>query len=263
MADKDDIRLLYQVLSSQIEFSKTQQWTMAYYTLLFIGGIVGFSELIYKMEYPYAHFGSIGHLVLFTLAVVVLPVTMTCIKLLQRNRESMRECREKFQKMWPHLSWPFNNGEGHLEGRRLVGRYQIHRSCVYRSTRYDRIFWFPAMFLTVLAGIFAYSYLLAKFWKTVEVSKFFTLLNFIIAAALSVLVFRIYSRWKTNLKRKARAQKRESKDTSLCMRIDLLVKWICTGQVPPSAHSGLYALLKCICKGQCPRVKEDESDMNC
>jgi len=227
MSDKDDVRLLYQVLSSQIEFSKTQQWTMAYYTLLFIGGIVGFSELIYKMEYPnggivgfseliykmeYPNIdvSPIGLLASLFLTMAIPPIVTACVLLLLKNRDSMRECREKFQEMWSCLSWPFQNEEGHLGKLRLVGRREIHD--VYRSTRYDLIFWFPAIFLTSFAGLFSYGYLLMKFWKFhAGYGRWIWVLlfaNIFFALFLIVLVIFVYRFWDSHLK--WRAQKKES-----------------------------------------------------
>lgn len=34
-------------------------------------------------------------------------------------------------------------------------------------------------------------------------------------------------------------------------RVSILVRWVCTGQIPPATHSCLHALLiKCLCKGE-------------
>ncbi len=260
MTDKNDVRLLYQVLSSQIEFSKTQQWTMAYYSLLFIGGLVGFSELIYRDLFQSSPFAQ---LVLFFLAVAIPPVTMVCLCLLWKNRESMSKCRKHFQKMWPYLSWPFDNGEEQLDGRPLIGG-GIDSLPIYRSAWYDAIFWSPTMSLTSLAGVFSYVYLLVKFWNIGKIDPLWILLNIVTAIGLSFLLFRIYSHWDCSLKRRAtRAQKKECKDTSLpsiAKRIRSLFKWIRTGQIPP-CDSCLHRLMKCICKGQGPTEANKTSQL--
>ena len=259
MGDKDDLRLLYQVLSSQIEFSKSQQWTISYYTLLFIGGLVGFSELIHKNQFGAT---TLGQIALFLLAVVALPIAMASVQLIWKNERTMCKNRERFRKMRLHLSWPFNDSYLFHEGPHLVGKGMD--LSLYTSSIYDAIFWFPPMLLTCLASLISYVYLLVRFLKTAKIFPWEVLLcaNLLLAVALSLFVLSIYRRWDQILER--RAQGKGPKATSLSSiirRIHLLVGWIYTGQIPPRTCSCPHALLiKWICKGQCIDTHPTDAD---
>ena len=87
MDDKDDMRLLFQVLSSQIQFSKTQQWTMAYYSLLFIAGLLAASNIIYESHFDHDFF---GRFILFVFAAAVIPVAVLCHQLMRKHGETIR-----------------------------------------------------------------------------------------------------------------------------------------------------------------------------
>lgn len=251
MSDKNDLRLLYQVLSSQIEFAKRQQWTIAYYTLLFIGGLVGFSELIYKKKLQTCRWDQV---ILFLLAAAVPPVAMASVQLIWKNEKTMCKNRWRFKKMRSHLSWPFRNSPLPFEGSHLVGKGMD--LSLYTSSIYDMIFWLPPLLLTFLASLISYAYLFQRFLMIENSDTFLVVLRVVntpLAVVLSYIVFFFYQGWDRYLVR--RAEKKRPKDTSLhsiLRRIGLLVTWICTGHIPPCAHSCLHAfLIKCVCKGHC------------
>ena len=225
MTDKNDLRLLYQVLSSQIEFAKRQQWTIAYYTLLFIGGLVGFSELIYKNKFEVSHCAQV---ILFLLAAAVPLVAMASVQLIWKNEKTMCKNRARFKKMRSHLSWPFRNSPLPFEGPHLVGKGMD--LSLYTSSIYDSIFWLPPLLLTCLASLISYVYLFKRFLMIENSDTLLLVLRAVnapLALGLSWIVLRLYQGWDQYLVR--RAEKKRPKDTSLhsiLSRIRLLVTWM-------------------------------------
>jgi hypothetical protein len=115
-----DLRMLYQVLSSQIEFSKTQQWRVAYYGVLVLGGIAGTYKLFGEPSATWviATFGSLAVL------VAIFSTVFIC-----KNEKSLCETRRKYGIIRKRFSPAFQH---------LV-RYPEN----YSSPWYDAHFWIP------------------------------------------------------------------------------------------------------------------------
>lgn len=109
-----DLRTLYQAYSSQIEYSKNQLWTVVYYGILAIGGIVALSKgFITVMN------GFETWMIIFPPMIII--ILFTCLYNMLKCWRSIVEGRAKFVEIRDMLSLTFRQmlmtrpGSGHSD----------------------------------------------------------------------------------------------------------------------------------------------------
>jgi len=135
---QEDLRMLYQVLSSQLEFSKNQQWNTTYYGILVLAGIAGYFKLLDEPNVVWV----IAILAFLALLAAIIPTAFIC-----KHEESLCKTRRKYEIISKHLSPTFQHLVRYPEG--------------YSSARYDAHFW-VTLIVSLWFGFFLVLWYLAK-----------------------------------------------------------------------------------------------------
>jgi hypothetical protein len=142
----NDLQMLYQVYSSQIEFSKHQQWTAAYYGILLLGGVFGLSKLfLIGNSLPYITYYTIPFPFLALLFLTFL-IPFLGTAYIVKNETSMCEARRAFKKIRIQLSLSFQKN--------------VKYGPNYTSPSYDCLFWFPLITSLWIASFWVFLYLI-------------------------------------------------------------------------------------------------------
>lgn len=151
-----ELRTLYQVYSSQIEFSKTQLWRVVNYAIWAIAAIIGLSKS-FDESYKWA--------TLFPAAIIA--VLFICLYNMFKCWRSMRSGRRQYISIADELSSTF---------RRILEyqvKYQVGQGGTfprnYGSSVYDAWIVVPLILVLCFGSYFAYRHLAARagicFWQ--------------------------------------------------------------------------------------------------
>ena len=137
--DPNDLRMLYQAYSSQIEFSKGQVWRVGYYSILSLSAIVGLSRISPFQD----HWKDTVFPILIILALLVTIFSTMYVHFSQR---SMRNARRNLKLVYGHLS--------------VKDTGIVKFSHNYETALYDCIFWLPLTGTIWIGFSFVFLYLL-------------------------------------------------------------------------------------------------------
>ena len=224
MSDEQaDLRLLYQVIAGHLSFSKNRQWTVAYYGILVLAGLVGAFKLF---DQPDSAFLKVS---IFVLAfVVTILVTFNIII----TELEMCQGRKDYTEITRRLSSTFQ------ELNYIPANYAV--------PTYDIFFWLPLVASLWLAFAVASFYV----WRSIPLTVLATFTGFLLDAVLLRARHRGIPRSPYN--RPISRSSERSDDTSLrsiIRRSLALARWITTGRRVPCTYSHLYTLLTSIFKG--------------
>lgn len=145
-----DLRLLYQVYSSQIEFSKTHLWSVLNYSMWAIAGTVGLYEG-YKRFYKVLDPGK--WVIVFP--CMIIGICFLCVYNMFKSWLSMRTCRRQYREISGELSATF---------REMFRRAQVGGrlfACNYGSLGYDVWIVAPLIGAIVIGAWLAYVYVVS------------------------------------------------------------------------------------------------------
>ena len=175
MHDKEaDLRMLYQVYSSQIEFSKNQQWRAAYFAVWVLAGILGLFKVFSNWEYRY----------IFPSLTILTAALSTCFIILHEH--SMRCARRQYEQIRARLSSAF--------------RSLVEYDPDYTLLRYDANFWMPLILSLWVGCALIYVHMRMEMGKTC-LRQVFLSLHSLISFLISLCFFLICYFWRRVSKR--------------------------------------------------------------
>jgi hypothetical protein len=99
--DRDELRLLYQVTTSDLTYFKTQQWSLTYYCLLIDAGLIGVAQFLKGLRLSDRIFLCLLVLAAATAVLVVLWKLQRSIDVRQSRLEAVRTCfGSQFNRAW-------------------------------------------------------------------------------------------------------------------------------------------------------------------
>jgi hypothetical protein len=97
--DREEIRMLYQVTVSDLSYFKSQQWSVANYTLLVLAALLGIEQLLKPPPY---------HIERWLLAVLAFGAACSGIYLLRKLEKSISVRRSRLDSVRDLLTKSFN-----------------------------------------------------------------------------------------------------------------------------------------------------------
>jgi hypothetical protein len=89
-SDAEEVRLLYQITTSDLSYFKAQQWSVTYYCFLIDAGLVGVTQLLLPLRVADKVILSVLVVVGMVAALIVLLKLQTSISVRQSRLESVR-----------------------------------------------------------------------------------------------------------------------------------------------------------------------------